>query len=147
MSAVLDEKITKQLSEMFQKLNHPVQILFFSKEEGCDYCEDTRQLLEEVSQLSEKIHLEVLDIHRDSERAKAAGVDKTPGILIAGRDGEMVMDYGIRFAGIPAGSEFTSLIRDILMVSSRESGLSAETKRYLSELKDPIHLEVFVTPT
>jgi glutaredoxin-like protein len=49
--------------------------------------------------------------------------------------------------GIPAGHEFTSLIRNILMVSSRDSGLSPETRTFLSKLDKPLHMQVFVTPT
>ncbi len=147
MPALLDDRIKAQLSEMFAKLKHPVNLVFFGSEENCDYCADTLRLLEEVTGLSALLHLEILDIRRDGARAATLGVDKTPGIVIAGLDGDRVIDYGIRYAGIPAGSEFTSLIRDILMVSARDSGLSAETKKYLAGLKDPIHLEVFVTPT
>ncbi|MBI4928736.1 MAG: thioredoxin family protein, partial [Anaerolineae bacterium] len=54
---------------------------------------------------------------------------------------------GIRFKGIPSGHEFTSLVNTLLIVSRRESGLSADTRQFLKELTQPIHLQVFVTPT
>jgi glutaredoxin-like protein len=63
------------------------------------------------------------------------------------RGGETPKDYGIRYYGIPAGYEFSTLINDIMMVSRGESGLSAETKAYLAGLTQPLHLQVFVTPT
>jgi glutaredoxin-like protein len=74
-------------------------------------------------------------------------VQQAPATVIGGMDGETFIDYGIRFMGIPSGHEFTSLIRDILMVSGRDSGLSAETRDFLATLDRPIHLQVFVTPT
>ena len=57
------------------------------------------------------------------------------------------MDFGIRYAGIPSGHEFTSIIQDVLLVSGRDSGLNDQTRSFLKDLKDPIHMQVFVTPT
>jgi len=49
--------------------------------------------------------------------AEKYGIDKIPAIAIL-RGGDEPKDYGIRFYGIPSGYEFTSLIEDIMMVSS-----------------------------
>jgi alkyl hydroperoxide reductase subunit AhpF len=53
----------------------------------------------------------------------------------------------VRYAGIPSGHEFSSLIQDLILVSGRDSGLSEQTREYLAGLKEPVHLQVFVTPT
>jgi glutaredoxin-like protein len=57
------------------------------------------------------------------------------------------LDYGVRLAGIPSGHEFSSLIQDLILVSGRDSGLSAETRKALDDLDKPVLLQVFVTPT
>ncbi len=57
------------------------------------------------------------------------------------------VDHGIRFYGIPSGYEFTSLIEAIVSVSTGETGLSAESLEVLARLTEPVHLQVFVTPT
>jgi glutaredoxin-like protein len=57
------------------------------------------------------------------------------------------MDYGVRFAGIPSGHEFSSLIEGLILVSGRDSGLSGEIRKQLRGLKNPVLLQVFVTPT
>ena len=49
--------------------------------------------------------------------------------------------------GINTIYQETSLIQDILMIGSGDSGLSAATKQWAAELKTPVHLQVFVTPT
>jgi glutaredoxin-like protein len=120
--------------------------LFFSGED-CEYCDDTRQLVEEVTALSDTVSLETLDLDQDPELAARYQVDKAPGLVIAGREGDQVVDYGIRYAGIPSGHEFSSLIQDLLLVSQREAGLSPETNQFLESLEEPVHLQVFVTPT
>jgi len=57
------------------------------------------------------------------------------------------VDYGIRFYGLPSGYEFTSLVEDIVDVSRGETSLSAESQAILAQIGEPLHLQVFVTPT
>jgi glutaredoxin-like protein len=144
---LLNDQIVVQLREAFANLKLPVAVLFFGSRENCEYCEDTRQLLEEVSAIDEKLSLTVYDIDSDAEVAAHYRVDKTPGIVIAAKDGEQIIDLGIQYSGIPSGHEFSTLIQDILLVSSRDSGLSTQTREYLKNLDKPLHLQVFVTPT
>lgn len=147
MEKMLNEEIREQIAGVFADLKNPVTVLFFENKAACEYCDSTRQLLEEVVDLSDLLSLTVYDLDRDAEVAAQYHVDKAPGIVIAAQDGEQIQDYGVRFAGIPAGHEFTSLIRNLLMVSNRDSGLSSETREFLANLKQPMLLQVFVTPT
>jgi glutaredoxin-like protein len=149
MAAMLDEKITKQVQDVFQGLKNPVEVLFFGSEdkEHCLYCADTRAMLEEVTALSDLLSLSVYDIEKDADVAARFKVDGIPAFVLVGREGENQLDFGIRFKGIPAGHEFTSLINDLVLVSQRDSNLSEATREFLRGLKDPVHLQVFVTPT
>ena len=149
MANMLDDNIKKQIQELFSALKEPVEILFFGSgdPERCTYCGETRQMLTEVSDISDLIHLQVFDIDENAALAQQYKVDGVPGFVLAGRDGEEIIDYGIRYKGVPAGHEFTSLVNDIVFVSQRNSNLSPETRMFLKELKQPVHLQVFVTPT
>jgi len=144
---LLNEEVTVQVQEVFAGLNEPVQVLYFGKESDCDYCEDTLQLIKEVVGLSDKLNLEMYDMEDDADIAREYKVDKAPGLVIAGRDGDQILDYGIRYAGIPSGHEFSSLINTLLLVSARDSGLNQDTRQALSELSQPVNMMVFVTPT
>jgi glutaredoxin-like protein len=143
----LNEDIKAQISEAFGQLKEPVQVLLFEKKENCDYCSDTFQLLEEVTSLSDKLSLSLHDLETDSTLAEQYQVDKAPGIVIAAKDGDEITDYGLRFYGIPSGHEFSSLIYSLILVSGRDSGLDPATREALKELVEPVHLQVFVTPT
>jgi glutaredoxin-like protein len=145
--ALLNEQITGQIRDAFANLQQDVAVLFFGSRANCEYCEDTRKLLEEVTAISDKLTLKVWDIDADAETAKLYRVDKTPGIVIAAKDGDQITDFGIQYSGIPSGHEFSTLIQAILMVSNRDSGLTQQTRQYLKDLKHPLHLQVFVTPT
>ena len=147
MSQIIDEKVQVQVRDVLKEMQHPVALILFTSPEACEYCEDTRQLLEEITPLSEKVRLFVYDLREHSALAEQYHVNKAPTIVIAGLEGEEIRDYGVRYAGIPAGHEFTTLINDLVMVASRDSGLSAETRQFLAGLDQPVFLEVFVTPT
>ena len=147
MATLLNADVVKQIEDAFAPMKESVHILYFGQKENCDYCDDAQQLLEEVVAISDKLTLTIYDLDDDADVAKNYNVDKAPGIVIAAKDGDVVSDFGVRFAGIPSGHEFTSLIQDILLVSGRDSGLSQETRDFLKELTEPVLLQVFVTPT
>ena len=139
---LLKESDKEAVRERFSELQSDVKIINFTQTIECTYCSETRSLLEEVAGLSDKISLDVYNFITDEEKVKEFNIDKIPATVIMGEK-----DYGIRFYGIPSGYEFSSLLGDISMVSSGDSGLTQETKDQLHSLTDPMHLQVYVTPT
>lgn len=148
MSKILSEDIAQQVKEVFDdQLKQPVEILLFSNQAECKYCEEIQQLLEEVVATSDKLNLSIYDTEKDKDTSRQYNISISPMIVIAARDGDKITNYGVRFAGIPSGHEFSSLIQSLILVSSRDSGLNPKTRDYLKKLKQPLHLQVFVTPT
>jgi len=147
MAAFLNDDLTRQVKEIFAELKNPVDVLFFGRQVDCDFCPDSLKLLEEVTGLSDRFSLSVYDLDENASLAQQYKIDKAPGFVIVARDGDQLIDYGIRFYGIPSGYEFTSLVNDLVMVSSRNSALTDQTREYLKNLNSPVHLQVFVTPT
>ena len=147
MAQLLNADVVKQIEDAFAPMKEAVELLYFGKKDNCEYCADTKQLLGELAPISDKVSLAVYDIDDDADVAEKFNVDKAPGIVIAAKDGETVSDFGIRYAGIPSGHEFTSLIQDILLVSGRDSGLSQDMRDFLKDLDEPVLMQVFVTPT
>ena len=144
--SLLKEEDREKLIERFQGLEQPVKLILFSQDFECQYCRETRQIAEELEALSPKISLEVYDFVADKEMAETYRIDKIPAIAIL-QVGPINKDYGIRYYGIPSGYEFSSLIEDIVLVSSGDSGLSVETRQWAANLTEDVHLQVFVTPT
>jgi glutaredoxin-like protein len=143
--AMIKEKDAKAVQDRLAKLAGPVTLAVFTQEFECDLCRETRELAEEVAGLSGgRVKTEVYDLVRDKAKADSLGVDKIPAIAILGGKGE---DHGVRFFGIPAGYEFVSLLETLEMVSRGDSGLAPTTREKLKSLKDPLSLQVFVTPT
>jgi glutaredoxin-like protein len=143
--ALISEKDAKVVRERLSKLPSPVTLAIFTQEFECEYCRQTRELAEEVAALSAgKITTVVYDLVRDKEKAESMGIDKIPALAVLGGKGE---DYRIRFFGIPAGYEFSSLLESMEMVAKGDSGLTSATREKLKALPFPLNLQVFVTPT
>jgi glutaredoxin-like protein len=147
---LLTEKDAAAVRQQFEDaLIQPVKLVMFSQEFECLYCRETRQILEELAELSPLVSVEIHDFERDKALADQYGVDKIPATLVqrAGLDGTIDTDYGIRFYGIPSGYEFVSLLEAIKLVGVGRVGLSQATLDKLATLDQPLHLQVFVTPT
>lgn len=140
--ALIKEKERKQLNAIFEALKDQVRIITFTQEIECEFCRMTRELLQEVKELSEKISLEIYDFVKDANMVKQYGIDRIPATIIAGE-----RDYGIRFYGMPAGYEFTSLIEDIVDVSLRNPNLPNDILRELDKVDRPVHIQVMISPT
>jgi len=105
---LLDKKTTEQVTEELAGLANTVKLIVFTQEFECTYCKENRQLAEEIAQLSDLVEIEVYNFVTDKDKAEELNIDKIPAIAVIGRE-----DYGIRFYGIPAGYEFTSLLQAI----------------------------------
>lgn len=148
--ALLSEKDAKAVREMLAgALTEPVKLVVFTQEFECLYCRETRQIVEEVAALSPLLSVEVHDFEADKALAEAFGVDKIPAIAVlrGGKEGQPEKDYGIRFFGIPSGYEFVSLLEAIKLVGGAPLSLSQKTLDKLAKLQQPLHIQVFVTPT
>ncbi len=139
----LDEKAQNEIRRRFANLTNPVRIINFTQTLECQYCKETRQILEELAALSDKITLEVYNFVTDKDKVAEYNIDKIPATIIASPE----KDYGIRYYGIPSGYEFASLLEDIEMISIGKHNLSNETVEKLKTINEPVHIQVFVTPT
>ena len=131
-----------EIRERLKEMVNPVKLVHFTQELNLQYGREAQQLLKDLLDLSDKLSLEVCNFLLDRAKVAEYGVDKVPATVV--RNGK---DYGIRFYGLPAGYEFSSLLDAIVDVSKGDSGLSPESKKKLGSIKQPLHLQVFVTPT
>jgi len=139
---MLSEPVKKKAAEMLAKVANPVKLVMFTQEMECQFCREARGVIEELAALSDKLSVEVFDMVKDSAKAAEFRVDKVPTICVTGDK-----DYGIRYYGVPAGFEFTTLLTLVELVGSRDSGLKPESKSRLSSLTSPADIQMFVTLT
>jgi alkyl hydroperoxide reductase subunit AhpF len=140
---LISDDVAAQLKQEFGKLVNPVRLVVFFQALADPESEQVKRLVEELAALDPKLSAEACNFVLDKERVDALKITRIPAIAVLGQD----RDYGIRLYGLPSGYEFGSLIDAILDVSSGDSGLAAETREALKAVTQPIHLQVFSTPT
>lgn len=140
----IPDAIQKIVQKRFAKeLVGKVRLVFFSQEMECQFCAQTRELLEQIAGWSDKIALEVRDFVRNKEEAKALGIDKIPALAVLGEKGSRV-----RFFGVPSGYEFQTLTDAIVFVSSGKTQMPAAAVAELGRVATkPVHIQVLVLPT
>ncbi len=145
----LDEKIQGQVREMLAPIQNPVELVVFTtsgielpgQEVGLQ--DETLGLLKEVVALNPNLSLEQRSLHSDPE-AKSLGLSYAPTILLREKGSQRT---NIRFLGLPAGYEFSTLIETLLMLGTGESKLGEKSQIDLQKLASPVRMQAFVTPT
>jgi alkyl hydroperoxide reductase subunit AhpF len=146
--ALLSPADQEKLRESFNEMTSPVRLLFFTQTLGCETCVHTRQILDELPQLSDKIAIEEVNFVLDKDKAAQYGVDRVPAVAILGRDASGAeRDSRIRFIGAPSGYEFVALVQAVLLVGGRGSNLTDEQRQRLAAVDKPVTMQVFTTPT
>ena len=132
------EPIKKFTEKEFERLINPVQILLFSENNP-----NTKTLLQDIVNMdTEKLSLIEYDISEEDDLVAEMKIDKTPAIVLHG-----LKNYKIRFFGTPSRLELENFISTIVDVSRNQTGLPDFIEEMIREIKTPVHLEVFVTPT
>ena len=145
--ALISSADQQKLRESFGEMTRAVRLLFFTQTLGCETCPQTRQILDELPPLSDKITIEEVNLILDGDKAKAYGIDRAPTVAITYQDGSQWTDSRIRFLGTPAGYEFVSLVQAVLLAGGRASQLSEDSRKRLAAVDRPLTMQVFTTPT
>lgn len=142
--ALLSDQDRQVVRTHLADLKHDVRLLLFTQTiGGPETALIARQILDELAGLSERLSIEEVSFVLEKDRATRFGVDKIPAIVVL-RDGE---DTRIRFFGAPAGYEFMSLVEAVILAGGDDSELSERSKKVIAAVREPISVEVFVTPT
>ncbi len=129
----LDTTIKTQLQTYLQMLREPI-VLVASLDESAG-SKEMLALLEEISAMSDKITLtREDDARKPSFAVKRAAAHK-----------DAAQEVGIRFAGIPMGHEFTSLVLALLQVGGHPLKLDVEKIAQISAIDEKFHFETYIS--
>ena len=124
---MLDATLKTQLQAYLQNLRGPVTLIATLDDSAKSA--ELRELLEEIASLSDKVSVDV------------SGTDsRTPSFVIA-KQGET---RGVRFAAIPLGHEFTSLVLALLWTGGHPPKVDAEVLEQIKSL-DGGNFEVYMS--
>ena len=127
---MLDDSLKAQLQQYLGLLRQPITLI--ASLDDSETGQDMRQLLETIVGLSDKVTLET------------SGQDaRTPSFVVA-RAGET---QGVRFAGLPLGHEFTSLVLALLWTGGHPPKVEAEVLESIRALQGDFRFEVYMSLT
>ncbi len=136
----LEAQAQAQLKALFDNFGRQVPVYLFAGSEKEDqFGHASRQILESVSGLTDKIKLEVHGL--DHELADKYQIRHAPTILF---DPE---NYHIRWMGAPLGEEARTLIETLMLLGHGDSGLSAQSRKVAKQLDSPREIKVFISLT
>ena len=137
-----------RLRDAFGEMTSPVRLLFFTQTLDCETCLQTRQILDELPPLSDRITIDEVNFVLEGDKARQYGVDRVPAIALVGQDeAKQDRDSRVRFLGAPAGYEFISLVQAILLVGGRPPSLTEDNRARVMAVNKPLTMQVFTTPT
>jgi len=138
----------EKLRESFDEMTSPVRLLFFTQTLDCETCLHTRQILDELPLVSDKVTIEEVNLVLEKDKAAQYGIDRVPAIAVLAQDPSGgTRDSRIRFVGAPSGYEFISLVRAVLLVGGHGSSLTDEQRARLAAVDRAVTMQVFTTPT
>ncbi len=131
---MLDSNLKTQLKAYLEKVVYPVELV--ASLDDTEVSRDMQSLLEDVASLSHLITLKissVSDVH-------------TPSFSINRLHKEQG-DVSIRFAGIPMGHEFTSLVLALLQTGGHPPKVDDAVIEQIRQLDGDFHFETYISLT
>jgi alkyl hydroperoxide reductase subunit F len=126
---MLDTNLKNQLKAYLEKVTQPIEIT--ASLDDSDKSREMQELLKEIAELSPRITL--TERRGDGERAPSFSLNRTGS------------DMGIRFAGIPMGHEFTSLVLALLQVGGHPPKADADVLEQIRNLDGEYLFETYIS--
>ncbi len=124
---MLDNTMKAQLKAYLERLTKPVELVAALGDD--EKSQEVRELLADIKELNDKITVV----------EKKGGDERRPSFLITNPG----VDTGVRFAGVPLGHEFTSLVLALLQVGGHPSKESADLLDQVRNIDTPLHFETY----
>lgn len=131
----LDTTIKTQLETYLQMLREPIELV--ASLDGSAGAKEMQELLLEIASMSDKITL----TQGDDARKPSFSVKRAANHIDASKS------MGVRFAGIPMGHEFTSLVLALLHAGNHPMKLEAEKIAQIAAIEGTFNFETYISLT
>jgi alkyl hydroperoxide reductase subunit F len=134
---MLDTNLQAQLKGYLDNLKTPVELITFTDESP--KAKELTQLVEQISQLSPLVT--AIDGNLSFSNTDQAVTERVPSMLVR----SVASNSEIRFAGLPMGHEFTSLVMALLHSGSHPLKIDAEQIEQVSNLEGDFVFETYIS--
>jgi glutaredoxin-like protein len=141
MEKLFSQDVSNQIKDIFKGMVNPITIKLYV-DGNCDTCQETKQLLSETAELSDKINLDIIELADAGDDLVTYGIERTPAFIFLDDKGNY---RGVKFNGIPAGHEINSFISAIMEMSGVEFKFSDKVLERIAKINKPVDIKVFVT--
>ena len=125
---MLDDTLESQLQTYLAMLRQPIRLI--ATLDNSETGTEMRSLLETIVSLSDKVGLDT------------TGTDSRKPSFVVARDGETT---GVRFAGLPLGHEFTSLVLALLWTGGHPPNVEQDVLEAIKALDGDFNFEVYMS--
>ena len=125
---MLDADLKTQLQAYLEKVTHPIELVASLDDSAAS--QELAGLLEDIASLSDKVSL-----------SRTGHDARKPSFAIS----RVGTDVQVRFAGIPLGHEFTSLVLALLQVGGHPSKAAPELLEQVRNLEGEYRFETFMS--
>lgn len=123
---MLDANLKQQLQGYLVNVTQPVELVMSLDDTAKS--NELRELLEEIASLSDKL----TTVRKDEDKRRPSFMIRRAGT-----------DIGVRFAGIPMGHEFTSLVLALLQVGGHPSKAAQDVIEHIQSLDGDFSFETY----
>ena len=127
---MLDDALKAQLQQYLGMLRQPIRLI--ASLDDSETGNDMRQLLDTIASLSDKVSLDT------------TGTDARKPSFVVARENET---QGVRFAGLPLGHEFTSLVLALLWTGGHPPKVEQDVIDSIKTLDGDFNFEVYMSLT
>ncbi|WP_229008689.1 alkyl hydroperoxide reductase subunit F [Methylophilus sp. Leaf408] len=125
---MLDDTLKTQLQTYLGMLRQPIRLI--ASLDNSDNAAKMRELLQEITALSDKVSLD------------ETGDDARKPSFVIAKEGET---HGVRFAAIPLGHEFTSLVLALLWTGGHPPKVEQDVLDQIKALDSDLNFEVYMS--
>ena len=125
---MLDSPMKSQLQAYLQNLRSPIRLI--ATLDDSEKSAELRELLQDIAELSDKVSVD------------ESGTDARKPSFVIAKEGDTT---GVRFAAIPLGHEFTSLVLALLWTGGHPPKVEAEVLAQIKGLDKDMKFEVYMS--
>ena len=127
---MLDANMKAQLKTLLERINENVELVAFVDDSSTSA--EVLELVEEIAELSD---------HVSARRADSNDGERVPSFSVSAAG----TDMGVRFAGLPMGHEFTSLVLALLQSGGYPAKVDADTIEAIKALDAELEFVTYIS--